>query len=1016
MSVSFVGASLSRPDLEKMAKSLSIKETDSLEVFDRAYALCQKGEWERIDPIAKELSHLVDKIGRTLLMKAAMQQNSKVVSGLVERSIGITTTDKYGKTALHYLACGAAGIHSSEYGVLIKSKLESSYTKESLAPCFEEEKKLQKEQAQFEEHLEHLDPIAVMQTLQQKTMRHLKDFEYYHPGVLNELRFLAMIKSRMGHPDANQARELYERWFTALFGFAPVTLEPFSPDSLLTAARNGRVDEVNRFLTSCPTRFATSPSDTFPIIFLLGALGEIYLAQHKGDKADRIMDIALSYAPETMLASQPELHALLNLQAGQAAQLNHQMGKAENYYNKAIDVYESSSFPGRDEKLYGCYRDRSRFYYGVGKLELADRDIRKVVEYGESGRHPYPHFLNEALLFLTTILISKKDFKGALFYAEISLAMCNENNLESDPLGRKAYSCALANLSTIAKDTGDLDKALKYAEQNVQFLEKYHETNVEILTIQYMALVSIYRERKDYEKAHRYALKVYNNTAGASAETDKSWALASAIKNLGQISHHAKKYKEAIHYYEESYKLIAAQQNLLPHDDWQIAIFKQMWEVYLLWEHALLCDFAPDKALVVSEMRRARALANTLSKRIFPEKTAASELTLENIYDVAEQQKTTFVVYTIYDNNTRYCWVVLPNRQFKIVRMPAANDQLIEDCDKLIESQTRGEDPEEELSRGEIDREKIEKKKQEALARKQEKKRKFNENLKVLYKDYIEPIEELLRASPSKKVTFITDGHLAKLPFAIFRRGDGKYFIEEYVTLVAPSIRILSLLGELRKQRGAMSPSCESLIVGNPVNPPNSNLKNLPQAEREGKEVKELLGAKEEQLMLNQKATINSVVPLMKKARRIHFACHGSHVKNEGSHSEYSGLLHLTPDADHKEGKLYADDIAKMRLEADLVFLSACHSGKGNASNIYEGLVGLTRAFASSGALTTVSSYWELPDQPVTVELVKTFYKHILEDKPLGKGAALQKAMVEAIEKHREEPLKWGALFITGLD
>lgn len=103
-----------------------------------------------------------------------------------------------------------------------------------------------------------------------------------------------------------------------------------------------------------------------------------------------------------------------------------------------------------------------------------------------------------------------------------------------------------------------------------------------------------------------------------------------------------------------------------------------------------------------------------------------------------------------------------------------------------------------------------------------------------------------------------------------------------------------------------------------------------------------------------------------------------------------------------------------MSLEAEFAFLSACHSGGGNTAFTHEGLVGLTRALAAGGTLTSAASYWNLPDSEVTVEMVKTFYRHILNK--LGKGEALQKAMIEAIDKNREAPYKWGGLFLTGLN
>jgi CHAT domain-containing protein len=82
-----------------------------------------------------------------------------------------------------------------------------------------------------------------------------------------------------------------------------------------------------------------------------------------------------------------------------------------------------------------------------------------------------------------------------------------------------------------------------------------------------------------------------------------------------------------------------------------------------------------------------------------------------------------------------------------------------------------------------------------------------------------------------------------------------------------------------------------------------------------------------------------------------------------------------------------------VRLDADLVVLSACDTGLGEEQG-REGLIGLTRAFQYAGARTVMASLWSVRDQ-ATSELMIRFYKHLRAGLP--KDEALRQAQVELI-------------------
>lgn len=145
--------------------------------------------------------------------------------------------------------------------------------------------------------------------------------------------------------------------------------------------------------------------------------------------------------------------------------------------------------------------------------------------------------------------------------------------------------------------------------------------------------------------------------------------------------------------------------------------------------------------------------------------------------------------------------------------------------------------------------------------------------------------------------------------------------------------------------------------------------------------------------------------------RIIHFSTHGL---LDSQRPELSGLvLSLVDEAGQpEEGFLRLHEIYNLRLNADLVVLSACQTGLGKEVR-GEGLVGLTRGFMYAGSPRVVASLWEV-DDAATAELMKRFYRGVLQEK-LPPAAALRAAQIELLKKkHWQSPYYWGAFVLHG--
>lgn len=143
----------------------------------------------------------------------------------------------------------------------------------------------------------------------------------------------------------------------------------------------------------------------------------------------------------------------------------------------------------------------------------------------------------------------------------------------------------------------------------------------------------------------------------------------------------------------------------------------------------------------------------------------------------------------------------------------------------------------------------------------------------------------------------------------------------------------------------------------------------------------------------------------------LHFATHGL---MDEKRPELSGLVFSRFDETGTpvDAIVRLQDIYLMRLNADLVVLSACETGVGKHVR-GEGLISLNNAFLRAGAKTVVSSLWKVEDG-ATLELMKHFYAAMIDEK-LPPPAALRKAQLALRRNPRySSPFYWAAFTVQG--
>jgi CHAT domain-containing protein len=270
------------------------------------------------------------------------------------------------------------------------------------------------------------------------------------------------------------------------------------------------------------------------------------------------------------------------------------------------------------------------------------------------------------------------------------------------------------------------------------------------------------------------------------------------------------------------------------------------------------------------------------------------------------------------------------------------------------------------------------------------------------------------------------DGPLHTLPFAaLVRPGEERQFLVDWKPI--HTVLSATLYAELRRGRpdlpagsGALVAFADPLVRSSegvkatPDDPPlrryRAGLPPLPGAREEVRSLAALYG-KDALIYTGAAATEKRLEHLPVHPRYLHLACHAL---LDRRFPLDSALALATPAGEDPgdNGMLQAWEILeRLRLDVDLVTLSACGTGLGREA-AGEGLIGLTRAFQYAGARSVLASLWAVSDRS-TAALMKGFYTRLRAGVP--KDVALAEAQRELLHGHElSHPYSWAAFELNG--
>lgn len=308
------------------------------------------------------------------------------------------------------------------------------------------------------------------------------------------------------------------------------------------------------------------------------------------------------------------------------------------------------------------------------------------------------------------------------------------------------------------------------------------------------------------------------------------------------------------------------------------------------------------------------------------------------------------------------------------------------------------------------------------------------QDARALYQKLLGPVQDLVKAH--ERILVLPHGALSTLPFEALVDDNGQFVVETHVVTYSQSATLA-----LEDARAKPAPAGRHAWVGigDPVydwesfkarkaeGVPNAEargmkrfldarsaaargsrrgLQRLPGTAAEVKAIAPLFGNTARVYLRDQASEENVKAGILAGSRIIHIASHGLF------ETDYQALaLTMRPDATD-DGFMMSSEIAELKLDAELVVLSACETGRAHEV-LAEPVSGLVLAWRTAGVRRMLASLWEVDDF-ATVELMKSFYSPVVKS-GAAYGAALTEAKRKLVATSKwKHPFFWAPFVLVG--
>jgi CHAT domain-containing protein/Flp pilus assembly protein TadD len=654
-----------------------------------------------------------------------------------------------------------------------------------------------------------------------------------------------------------------------------------------------------------------------------------------------------------------EATALLNL--GLASLQQEHFDEAIDWTNAA---YRASTILGAGNITQTALGNLGWAYYNLGdsekSLELSLEAERRASQVGNVVLH----------LYWTTNVGYVYAGLGDLPHAKESYLRALE--LATQINGREGIYNALRALALVSVESGELEEARKYSDEAIAIARADNNRLDELYPLLVKGLIAA-RARDEAEAECVFHEVEHDSKVNASLRWRAEHGLAQLYEAEGRPDTADREYRAALATFEAARSTLRSNESRLPFG----ANASRIYDDYI---HFLVAQGKNDEALQVADFSRGRTLAEGLG--LLQKETSFKPVSLD-AQGVARRADGTILFYWLGEKQS-YLWAVTPQKTSLFTLPPGADiDAAAQRYRKALSG------PQDVLASADGDGQ-------------------------FLYRTLIAPAQGLLKKDA--KVLVIPDGSLNDLNFETLLVPEPKlpdpklsepklhYWIEDVTMASASSLRILA---GTRAGRGTNRGTSKQkrdrtlLIVGNSV-APNDKYPELAKAAEQMESVARHFPAAQRKVLTREGATPSAYLASdPERFSYIHFVAHGTASRLSPLDS---AIVLSRGSAEDDSFKLYARDVIRHPLRADLVTISACYSA-GERSYSGEGLVGLSWAFLRAGAHNVIAALWEATDASTEL-LMDRFYDEL--DKGASPDAALRAAKLSLLRNSGfRNPFYW---------
>jgi CHAT domain-containing protein len=672
--------------------------------------------------------------------------------------------------------------------------------------------------------------------------------------------------------------------------------------------------------------------------------GLFALGQNQFSEAQSYFERALSFA-RTKKDRFLEMTSLLNLSGALVK---------EARFDEALDrsraAYEVSTILGAADIALAAQENLGWTYYRLGDSETA---LKLLVEAEKRAEELGDVFAQEnALTNIGYLYMDARTFDLAGQSFQRSLALANVEN------SKEHIYNTLRVLARLAEQTDDLANANQYAQRALEIARQSGNHVDELYPILVQGQVAA-RRGDAVAAENRFHAVEQDKSCPVFLKWEAEHWLARLYEGERRPDSADREYRAALATFE-------AARDTVRHEDSHLTFLTNASRIYDDYVHFLVALGKTDEALRWADFSRARTLAEGLGLLVKGAATGPPPLSPQ---EIAGRAGGTILFYWLGENQS-YLWAIAPQKTSLFTLPPGT------EIDAAVQRYRK------------------------ALGGPQDVLESADRDGQSLYRILIAPAQALLKKDA--KVFVIADGSLNNLNFETLLVSDTKlsepkppasnpsqpklhYWIEDVTIADASSLRILAAAHAAKTKRERTL-----LLVGNSI-APNDKYPELLKAAAQMQSVARHFPAPEKKIFAREQATPAAYLDSSpEQFSHIHFVAHGTASRLSPLDS---AIVLSKAGAEDDSFKLYARDIIRHPLRADLVTISACYSA-GERSYSGEGLVGLSWAFLRAGAHNVIAALWEATDASTEL-LMDKFYDEL--DKGASPDAALRAAKLSLL-------------------